>query len=194
MTFDPDKVPGGDVRAWGADCRAKALAGLEARDWRSVYDWTKTWIGWGGGAWLPDCWMLYAASALLQGQPKNAVHSLDLGLGTWIEGPIDRTVLAWCRGQVVRRRLSDPKTALLDMEDAVLSLPGWLADGARAELLACREESVASRKRVPSVKPRPDFAGPEGYRHVVAPPVIARNDGDMPDCWPLLRPFFEGPS
>ena len=79
MTFDPAKVPGGDVAHWGAQCRVKALAGLDAGNWRPVYDWTKSWIGWGGGAWLPDTWLLCAASALLKGQPRTAIHSI----GPW---------------------------------------------------------------------------------------------------------------
>lgn len=45
MTFDPAKVPGGDVAKFGAECRAKALDGVTASDWRPIYDWTKSWIG-----------------------------------------------------------------------------------------------------------------------------------------------------
>lgn len=72
----------------GRGVRAKSLAGVENSDWRPVYDWTKSWIGWGGGAWIPDSWILYAVSALLQGKTRIAVHSLDLGLGAWLEGPV----------------------------------------------------------------------------------------------------------
>jgi len=42
MTFDPAKVPGGDVAAWGAECREKALVGVRDGDWRSIHGWTKS--------------------------------------------------------------------------------------------------------------------------------------------------------
>jgi len=89
---------------------------------------TKSWVGWGGGAWLTDSWLLYATSALLKNEPKNAIHSLDLGLRTCIEGPIDRAVLTWCRGILVWRLLMDPKTALVDLEAAADQVPDWLED------------------------------------------------------------------
>ena len=53
MTFDLAKVPGGDVAAWGAERRDKALSGVRDGDWRSIYDWTKSWTEWGDDAWLP---------------------------------------------------------------------------------------------------------------------------------------------
>jgi hypothetical protein len=53
MTFDLARVPGGDVAAWGAECRDKALSGVRDGDWCSIYDWTKSWIGWGGGCMVP---------------------------------------------------------------------------------------------------------------------------------------------
>ena len=47
MAFDASKVPGGDVAVGGRDCREHAEEALSADDWRGVYDWTKSWIGWG---------------------------------------------------------------------------------------------------------------------------------------------------
>jgi len=190
MTFDPAKVPGGDVVAWGAQCRAKALAGLHAGDWRPVYDWTKSWIGWGGGAWLPDTWLLYAASAILHGQPRTAVHSLDLGIGTWLAGDSDRTLLTWCRGTIVMDRLTDPKTALIDFEDCDGAIPAWLRTQADTRLEDCRVAAPRSRKRTPSVKPRPPFTGFDQMLHVVAPPVGQRRDGEQPEAWAQLEKYF----
>lgn len=190
MTFDRVKVPGDDVARWGEECRAKALAGLDAEDWRPVYEWTKSWIGWGGGAWIPDTWLLYAVSALLQGKPRIAVHSLDLGLGIWLAGEADRAVLTWCRGAIVMDRLADPKTALLDLEGCHDLLPQWLSPRATPRLEMCREEATTSRKRVPSVKPRPLFTGFDHILDAVAPAVVQRRDGEQPELWTRVAPYF----
>jgi hypothetical protein len=191
MTFDAAKVPGGDVSRWGAECRSKALAGVTAGEWRDVYDWTKSWIGWGGGAWVPESWLLYAVSALLQGQPKTAIHSLDLGTRVWLDGPVDRASLTWLRGVIVMDRLNDPKTALLDLEDSIDLLPSWLSIGATQRVERCRVAATKSRKRVPSVEPRPNCVGSAESAHVVAPPVRDRTDGAEPEGWAEIRPYFE---
>ena len=190
MTFDPAKVPGSNVARWGEECRAKALAGVDAEDWRPVYDWTKSWIGWGGGAWIPDTWLLYAVSALLQGKPRIAVHSLDLGLGTWLAGQADRAALTWCRGAIVMDRLADPKTALLDLEDCHDLLPPWLSPRAAQRLEECRAEAPKSRKRVPSVRPRPSSTGFDSTVDAVAPAVVERRDGEQPEVWTSVRKYF----
>jgi hypothetical protein len=100
VAVDPD-TSNNDVSEFGDQCRRKALGAFEDDDWHGVYCWTKGWIGSGGGAWLPDTWLLYAVSSLLQGQPRGAVHSLDLGLGAWIAGAQDRAALRWLRGWIV---------------------------------------------------------------------------------------------
>lgn len=187
MTFDMEKVPGGDVARWGAECRMKALEGLESQDWRAVYDWTKSWIGWGGGAWSTDVWLLYSVSALLQNQPKSAVHSLDLGLRVWLEGPRDRAALTWCRGLIVWNEMKDPKTALLDLEASATTVPLWAAPAPQRTIEQCREAASVSRKRVPSVRPRPKF---EGSPPDVAPAAEDREDGYEPTVWTEVRAFF----
>lgn len=190
MTFDVAKVPGGDVARWGTECRDRALAGVAAGDWRPVYDWTKSWIGWGGGAWVPDTWILYAVSALLQGKPCIAVHGIDLGLRVWLEGETDRAALTWLRGTIVMDRLQDPKTALLDLEDSIDLLPIWLTDHAADRLERCRDEATRSRKRVPSVQPRPRHTGSDQMAYVVAPAVDERADGHVPTVWPQVATYF----
>ncbi|HSE46690.1 MAG TPA: hypothetical protein VLA89_15310 [Gemmatimonadales bacterium] len=194
MTFDASKVPGGDVAQWGDECRERALAALAQADWRGVYEWTKSWVGWGGGAWLPDSWLLYATSALLKNEPKNAIHSLDLGLRTWIEGPIDRAVLTWCRGILVWRLLKDPKTALVDLEAAADQVPDWLEDDVASGIQTCQQNAAASRKRVPSAKPRPDFSVPSTGRGFAAPPVGSHVDGTRPAVWDQVAANFANPS
>jgi len=52
-------------------------------DWHRAYEAAKSWIVGGGGAQLPDPWLVYAASALLHGQPRIAVHSID---SVWATG------------------------------------------------------------------------------------------------------------
>jgi hypothetical protein len=190
MTFDPVKIPGGDVARWGEECRAKALEGLDAEDWRPVYGWTKSWIGWGGGACIPDTWLLYAVSALIQGKPRISVHSLDLGIGIWLAGEADRAVLTWCRGAIVMDRLADPKTALLDLETCHDLVPQWLSPRSAARLEMCREEAPKSRKRVPSVKPRPLFKGFDHMVDSVAPAAVRRRDGEQPELWTRVAPYF----
>lgn len=190
MTFDPARVPGGDVAAWGAECREKALDGVRAGDWRSIYDWTKSWITSGGGAWLPDTWLLYAVSALIQGKPRIGIHSLDLGLRTWLAGPSDRAALTWCRGVIVMRELADPKTALLDLDDIAAFLPAWTSPFACPCIERCRDAAAASRKQVRAVGPRPDFEGSRTYEHTVASKVDDRRDGERPEVWPTIEQFF----
>lgn len=190
MTFDAAKVPGGDVRRWGEECRAKALRGVGNQDWREIYDWTRSWVGWGGGAWLPDTWLLYAASAILHKQPKSAVHSLDLGLRIWLAGPEDRAALTWCRGLLVWSELKDPKTALLDLESWLQDAPSWAAPSPRETLEMCRQAASISRKRVPSVGPRPAFEGPKPAQSTIAPEVGRREDGSEPAVWGEISSFF----
>jgi hypothetical protein len=189
MAFDPAKVPGGDVAAWGAHCRAKALDGLESEDWKIVYDWTKSWVGWGGGAWIPDTWLLYAVSGLLHGQPRSAVHSLDLGIGIWLTGPIDRGLLIWCRGVVVMRYLTDPKTALLDLR-SVEEPATWLASTMEGAVGRGEQAAAHSRRRKPTVPPRPEFTGADSVVAAAAPPVGSRRDGDRPAVWDHVAAYL----
>ena len=179
-----------EVESWGASSRARALQSLADEDWRGTYEWTKSWVSRGGGAWLPDAWLMYSASALLRGQPKVAIHSLDLGLGTWLSGPLDRAAISWCRGLVVWLQLSDPKTALLDLVPASDLAPLWVGSDLPEQLARCRAEAQRSRKRTPSVKPKPEFLGPDKVLHTVAPSVGERSDGDEPVVWSAVRSYF----
>src|SRR5689334_12094392 len=158
MAFDPAKVPGGDVGEWGRECQANALAALSESDWRGVYEWTKSWVGWGGGAWRVDVWLLYSTSGLLKGEPRSAIHTIDMALRNWIESPINTAVLTWSRGVLVWKRLNDPKTALADLTTAAGQVPNWLEPDTSLRLGACEEAAAVSRKRVASVKSRPDFS------------------------------------
>lgn len=63
MALDPAKVPGGDVGEWGRKCQASALDALAEGDWRGVYEWTKSWVGWAAAAGRVDVWLLYASSS-----------------------------------------------------------------------------------------------------------------------------------
>jgi hypothetical protein len=58
--------------------RERALRALVAGDWHDAYRWAKGWIGRGGGAWIVDPWLVYAASALLHRQPRSAIHQRPL--------------------------------------------------------------------------------------------------------------------
>lgn len=133
----------------------------------------------------------YAVSALLEGKPRNAVHSLDLGTRTWLAGAVDRAALTWLRGVIVTDRLNDPKTALVDLEAALSLLPSWLSAGATERIERCRDAADRSRKRVAAVQPRPEHVGAEQMAHVVAPAVSNRIDGREPEVWPVIASYFQ---
>ena len=157
-----------------------AAEALAKRDWYSAYRWAKGWISSGGGAWTLDPWLVYAASALMQRQPRQAIHSLDLALKTWIDAPPDRAILLWARGEILLRWLDDPKTALLDLREAANDAPAWLRADAVASLTASERDAPKSRKPKPSVELRPAYMGDHIDRGVVAPPPGPRSVGGRP--------------
>ena len=61
----------------------------------AAHRWAKGWIGQGGGAWIVDPWLVYAASAIMNGQRRNAVHSIDLAgnpsARSWASRRLDAT-------------------------------------------------------------------------------------------------------
>lgn len=190
MTFDPAKVPGGNVGKWGRECARKALSGVEEQDWRTVHDWAKSWIVWGGGAWRPDPWLLYGVSGLLHRQPRISVGGIDLGLKNWVDRREDRAILTFGRGQVIRTALGDPRTALSDLEFAAANSPRWLARSAERAASECAAEAGTSRKRRASVDPRPEHGRPEYLNNTVAPPARRLSDGKKPEVWRTIAGYF----
>lgn len=172
--------------------RAEAVAALKARDWYAAYQWAKGWIGGGGGAWILDPWLVYAASALLHRQPRNAVHSLDLALEHWIPDRVDRAVLLWARGTVVMRHLSDPKTATPDLVEAAEHAPDWLRAEAAESLDVSRIDAEKSRKRTSSVKPAPSFGGFGSVAETVPQRQSSRQPGIRPPVWDAVEPILSG--
>lgn len=180
MTADPE-TPGADAyRAWAFDA-------LEAGDHHAAYLWAKGWMG-AGGAGHPEPSLVYVAEALMAGQPKRATHAVDLVLRHWVAGRHDRAALTWLRGCIVRDRLRDPRTGLLDLRGAAAGLPCWITDDPLDTVAACEELAARSRKRVPSVMPRPEYDGAPAA-HVDGTPIPwtrggayePRVDGDPPD-------------
>lgn len=145
-----------DRRQAERECRGKADHALREGDWYEAYLWTKSWIS-RGGARLVEPWLLYSASALQQGKPKTAVHSCDLGLSSWLEGAVPRSIVYFMRGEVIRRHLKDPKTALPDLRTASESGPEWLRPDAAEALDRCTTEAARSRKRKASVDSAPSY-------------------------------------
>jgi hypothetical protein len=172
--------------------RAQAVAALEARDWYGAYQWAKGWIGGGGGAWIIDPWLVYAASALLHRQPRIAVRSLDLALERWISDQVDRAVLLWARGVVIMRHLSDPKTAMQDLEEAARHAPDWLRLEAATTRDTSLTEAARSRKRKAAVKPAPRYAGPGSVAEKIQGPRVVRRPGTKPPVWDDIRPILTG--
>ncbi|MEU8213915.1 hypothetical protein AB0B85_32470 [Micromonospora sp. NPDC049044] len=164
-----------------SEFRERAVACLQAGDWRGAHSWAKGWVGSGGGSHI-EPWLIYVASALLSGKARDAVHAIDLAIGLWLPGKHDRAALLWLRGCVVHRRLNDPRTALLDLLPAEPALPPWLTDQREAEIAACEEAAQHSRKRVPSVKPAWSYSGrPESLR-LPQQADEPRSDGEAPDA------------
>jgi hypothetical protein len=149
---------GMSVQQWGDHCRLDAVASLESGDWHGAYISAKSWIASGGGARIVDPWLVYAASALMHGQPRTAIHSIDIALQHWISAPADRAILHWARGCIVRETLRDPKTAKTDLETAATNAPEWLVARLAAASVACDEEALHSRKRKRSVNDAPALA------------------------------------
>lgn len=139
--------------------RREITACFEADDWLGAHRWAKGWIGSGGGARSVEPWLVYVACDLGRRQPRGAVRAVDLGLKHWIRGRAARAVLLYVRGEVIRRHVRDPKTALEDLRDAESAVPDWLREDAAAALAACDEEAPASRKRKRSVDPAPSYSG-----------------------------------
>lgn len=169
--------------------RHEAVKALAAGDWYGAYSTAKGWISAGGGAFQLDPWLVYAASALIHGQPKTAVHSVDLGLQHWTADSEEQAVLRWVRGMIIWRRMNDPKSALPDLEVAAAEAPGWL-DSANGDLEACRAAAATSRKRTPSVKAAPPYRGPGTAAEIVARPPTSRQLGAMPGVWVAVVVHF----
>ena len=169
---------------FGSEVRQRALKAYDERDWYGIYGWTKAWITRGGGAWTVDAWLLYAISALLRGQPRGAVRSVDLALANWIEPAEDRSILHWVRAAIVHQHLKDPKTAEADYRASAEQAPEWLRERLQDDLALCLVDMRASRKRKRSVEPAPQFE--PRNRSFVSEPQGVRQAGSVPNVWPQL--------
>jgi hypothetical protein len=178
-----------DYREWSA-------AGLTERDWRTTYDAAKGWVSRAGGAWIPEAWLVYAASGLFHGPPRIGVRSVDLGLSNWVNAAPDRSILLWARASITWRYLADPKTAAPDFSAAAPDAPVWLRGQLRHDHEGCREAAAASRRRKPTVAEAPGYANQTLAHDTVAPPVAGHEPGSEPMLWSLLVPVLtnDGPS
>ena len=170
------------------DYRRLIVECVERGDSLGAYRWAKGWIGSGGGALLLDPWLIYAATSLMRRQPKNAVHSVDLALRSWIVRSKDRAILHWVRAEIVRQWMNDPKSALPDYRMAQEASPAWLAERVAGDVVACAVQASASRKRKPSVGSAPAYELPNT---AVAPPNSPPpRDGQQPNLFWLLDPLL----
>lgn len=186
----PDRVPPPEAPK-PDEYRAHIRAGLAAEDWRGPYEWAKSWIGSGGGARKLDPWLAYVASGMLKGEPRTAVHAVDLALRNWIPDQADRAVLRWVRARIVRGPLRDPKSALADLLLAEQSMPRWLADAALADTQACQKAARTSRKGKPAVSEAPDYVGTDTPVETPSEVVAA---GAKPELWSDILPLLPDPS
>jgi hypothetical protein len=188
MKTGPGHVPDAEIAAVGAECRTAAVTAMRERDWRGVYEWTKSWVSRGGGAWFPETWLIYATSGIFHGQPRSATHTCDMALQTWIADPADRAMLHWARGQVTRLRVRDPKSALADFAAAAIGAPDWLQPDLVDARQACESEAAVSRVRKPRVKPAPGLRTMD--TSFVVPAVVPHTPGAQPELWSELRAIF----
>lgn len=188
---DVQHLTGMNPDAWGQKMREEALDCLSQGDWHGAYEDANSWISLGGGAWILDPWLVYVASAMLHGQPRQAVHAVDIPLENWIADPMDRANLHWVRAAIIHRRLHDPKTALADYERASATAPPWLYGQIMSDRKACTQEAARSRKRKPSVEPAPEYRG--DYAHdIVAPPQgHSPPPGSVPTVWDVVLPYLQ---
>jgi len=175
------------VVEYAARLRTMAVEALESGEWHPAYLAAKSWISAGGGALLLDPWLIYVASGILHGQPRIAVHSVDLALKAWVQDPPNRAILRWIRGRLIVDWLRDPKTAIDDFTYAEENSPEWLREEAVMTRSACIEAATKSRKRKPSVEPAPEFTGPSSDREFVERPVgLLPTPGAQPSLWELV--------
>lgn len=176
------------------DFRLSAAETLRSRDWRATYGRAKEWV-YLGGAFVPETWLVYAASGIFHRQPRTAVHTLDMALGPWIEHAPDRAILLWARATVVRCHLDDPKTALLDYTVALPDAPDWLRPQVATDIEACTNAAARSRKRKPSVKPSPEYwRAPEDFYDLVNNRMPGHRPGSRPALWDLIVPVLSVPN
>jgi hypothetical protein len=170
-----------EVDAFGERMRVAAEAALEQGDWHRAYEAAKARIGNGGGGARSDPWLVYAASALIHGQPRIAIRALDLALSHWVAPQPDRAILRAVRGWTILESLRDPNTAAEDFVAAEGSAPGWLTPTINAGLERSRVEGAVSRKRKPSASPAPQSL-------TAPPPQVPRGSayrqaGSIPSVW-----------
>lgn len=172
------------------DYRDWAAVGLTEKDWRTTYDAAKGWVSRAGGAWIPEAWLVYAASGLFHGQPRIGVRSVDLALSNWVAASSDRSILLWARASIIWRYLADPKTAASDFSSAASEAPIWLRGRLEEDQQGCREAAAMSRKRKPTVSAAPEYGDQPLAHDTVAPPLSGYQPGSEPMLWPLLLPVL----
>jgi hypothetical protein len=185
-----DTMPSVTDATLACDYREWAANGLAERDWRTTYDAAKGWVSRAGGAWIPEAWLVYAASGLLHAQPRVGVRSVDLGLNNWVSAAPDRSILLWARALITWRYLKDPKTAASDLTSAAPDVPNWLRGRLERDQEACKEAAAISRKRKPSVADAPEYAEEPVAHDTVAARVAGHEIGSEPMLWSLLLPIL----
>lgn len=167
-----------------------AASALTDQDWRAAYDAAKGWVARAGGAWIPEAWLVYAASGIFHGQPRIGVRSIDLALSNWVDGAPDRSVLLWSRASITWRYLADPKAAQRDFESAASAAPTWLRAQLDDDLQKCRTAAAVSKKRKPSVADAPVHSAQPLAHDTIAPPPSGHEPGSQPLLWTLLLPVL----
>lgn len=184
-------VPRRPASSWREEC----LTLLAAGDW---YPLSRTAMAWrlDGGAYTPEAWLADVSAALLNRQPKTAVHCCDMALHVWVERPQDRAVLHHVRGLLVADHLRDPASAVADLELAADG-PAWLRDDTRRELERVRGRAATSRVRVPRAQPAPEYdaayldlvSGPSSSPRPPRPDPFPE-DGAEPALWARTLPLL----
>lgn len=169
-----------EVIATGA--REAAVVALQTGNWRGASVAAHKLVREGGEATTAEPWLVYAASAVLNDRPVNAVSSLDVGLRNWVHEPADRALLRWARAALVEHRLLDPKSALIDYDAAKPDCPEWLRDQLVADRKRCAGRARAKRTLAPEIAAAPDY-DPVADRDRAARPLPGLIPGTQPTVW-----------
>lgn len=175
-----------------AGAREAAFVALETGNWRGASVAANKLISDGGEATTPEPWLLYAASAVLNERPVNAISSIDVGLRNWVHGAQDRAIMHWARATVTQHQLKDPKTALLDFDAAKADCPVWLVEQLAVERKRCASKARARRTLAPEIAAPPDY-DPLADRDRAAAPLTGLVDGTQPSVWSAVLAVLQKP-
>jgi len=173
--------------------REAAVVALEAGNWRGASVAANKLVREGGEATTAEPWLVYAASAVLNDRPVNAVSSIDVGLRNWVHEPAERSLLLWARASLAEHRLRDARTALVDFDAAAADCPSWWREHLVADRKRCAGRARAKRVLPPEIAAAPDY-DPLADRDRAATPLPGLVAGTRPTVWDAVVAVITTPA